>query len=115
MLFHEIFQFLEPWICRRFLCVSKEWNELINDIVAYIDQLYRQNKHRSSTWCHNAWDLKYPYEYTLVMNHDCTSAHPNTKCHMTNSFGSMHWDITTYGFKPYKCVHCGKVSYLNVS
>ena len=109
MLFHEIFQFLEPWVCRRSLCVSKEWNGLINDIVTYIDDRYKQNKHRSSTRCHNAWDLKYPYEYTLVMDHDCTNAHPNTKCHMTNMFGSVHWDITTYGFKPYKCVQCGKV------
>ena len=30
---YEIFQYFEPWICRKYLTINHEWNAELNDIL----------------------------------------------------------------------------------
>ena len=106
---YEIFQYFEPWICRKYLTINHEWNAELNDILHFIDEQYKKREQRTESLCHNAWNLKHPYDYSLIMTHDCTTEHPNERCHRTNEFGSVHWDITSYWVRPNKCIECGTV------
>ena len=106
---YEIFQYFEPWICRKYLTINHEWNAELNDILHFIDEQYKKREQRTESLCHNAWNLKHPYDYSLIITHDCTTEHPNERCHRTNEFGSVHWDITSYLVRPNKCIECGTV------
>ena len=106
---HEIFKYFEPWVCRKYLTINHEWNAELNDILHFIDEQYKKGKQRTESLCHNVWYMKHPYDYSLIINHDCTIEHPNERCHRTNEFGYVHWDITSYWVRPYKCIVCGIV------
>ena len=109
---YEIFQYFEPWVCQKYLSINHEWNDELNDIMHFIDEQYKKKQRQTESCCHNAWDLKHPYDYSLIMNHDCAILHPNQRCHRTNDFGCVHWDITSYWVRPHKCIECGNV-YVN--
>ena len=107
--FRTVFQYMDPWVVRRCRIVCSEWKFQLNEILPTLDESYRNNKQKSYTCCHDSCYLKLPYEYGLIMDHDCRIYDCPVPCHRNNNFGEVHWDITTYDMKPYKCVRCGKV------
>ena len=115
---HHVLQFIEPWVWRRYLCVNRAWNHDISEIQTFLDDNFFRLKHENPITyghtCHGSMFFKYPYEYNLIVSHDCVSSECNTPCHRVNTFGSVHWDITISGFKPVKCMRCGQV-YINTA
>ena len=118
MISHHVLKFIEPWVWRKYLSVSHAWNHDINEVMAFLDncffQLKRDNPISYDSTCHSSTLFKYPYEYHLIVSHDCVSSECGIPCHRVNTFGCVHWDITISGFKPVKCVRCGEV-YLNIA
>ena len=45
---YEIFQYFEPWICRKYLTINHEWNAELNDILHFIDEQYKKESKEQS-------------------------------------------------------------------
>ena len=118
MISHHVLRFIEPWVWRKYRCVSRTWNHEINEVMTYLDNDFLQLKKRNGityeSTCHDWMSFKYPYDYNLVIRHDCIAFGCSNPCHLSNTFGSVHWDITSNGFKPIKCIRCGEV-YINTA
>ena len=111
ILFQNIILFFEPWVVRKYMCVNKYWQTNILEVLEYLDKYYMENMKRFQTCNHRGY-LKYPYDYNLIIDHNCIETQCSSVCYRNNEFGLVHWDITTSGYKPLKCIKCGNI-YVN--
>ena len=109
--FTVVFTYLEPWCVRRLLSVSRSWNSELKAMLPMLDDHYFDtNRNRVTSHCHSDFYLKQPYDYSIVVPHQCDLYNcPSIRCHRTNYFGKVHWDITKLGYKPLKCTLCGEI------
>ena len=114
-----VLYFLEPWIVRKYMRLNKEWKSLITAELPNIDITYMKlkkehyNKYdleeRYEWPCHSTGTLRFPYDYFLIVDHNCIDNRCSVPCHRNNDFGCVHWDITTNNCRPLKCMVCGQV------
>ena len=108
-IFVEILVYLEPWNSRKCCSINKQWNTKIFEIMNLLDSFFQKYKKKCYLYCHDRMHMKFPYDYSLIAEHECNIVHPqNSLCYRNNDFGVVHWDITTSNFKPLKCIECGK-------
>ena len=107
---HDVFLYIEPWLVRRCLSVNHEWNNALNRLLPFLDRYYlNETKRQDIRHCHSEFYMRLPYDYSIIVPHDCTISDCSVPCHRNNNFGSAHWDITRIPYKPMKCVQCGEV------
>ena len=109
-IFVEILVYLDPWNSRKCCSINKQWNTKIFEIMNLLDSFFQKYKKKCYLYCHDRMHMKFPYDYSLIAEHECNIVHPqNSLCYRNNDFGVVHWDITTSNFKPLKCIECGKI------
>ena len=110
----QLFYFLEPWIVRKCMRLNKEWKsvitaELLNIDITYMNSKKEKADEKYEAPCHCTGTLRFPYDYFLIVDHDCTAHRCSVPCHRNNDFGCVHWDITMNHCRPLKCMVCGQV------